>query len=537
MWIQFFLENAHFALNIFAALVMFAVAWLYFDAFLVRKATKEGLRTLGFIILSISFIIHASDIESSLLTSALIPPAIQALLFFGFHISGYILIIISLILDPIQPKPQYAPENAVARPNTPNPTVQAGIALPAMLGSVLSPIAVFAIAGLYLYRATIGLERHLYKVSFAFILIAVGELIGLRSLLVNSPNVDIYNMVMPFGFLWCAEHVFLLGGLLLLAYWVFGYLLKRFETQLFMIFVSSILVIFLLTTVSFTGLLVNNLMNENLRQLTTDAQVLALSIDSKKAESLSDAQLLAQDPRILEAITKNDRRKVAEIASTYLLNKKQSTIIVTNKSGIVLANGEDIERYGDSLSGDELVKRAIAGEESTAITTVEGILSPSVAVRASTPIKNGTEIIGSVISGNVIDSAVLDGIKKATGLDASLYGDNKLSATTLVTSDGVTRPVGIREENSVVKTTVLTNAKPFTGSVNLLNRPYFASYLPLTDAHNSPVGMIMVGRPQLTILQTASRSIELTFLLTTLLILLTPIPAYAIARYIAKQVH
>lgn len=531
MWSEFFLENAHFALNIFAALVMFAVAWLYFDAFLVRKAVKEGLRALGFFILSLSFVIHASDVESSLLTTALIPPAIQALLFFGTHLVGYAVVIVSLILDPVQPKPQYPEEK-------PGLTAAGAlVTMPQTIGAILAPILTFTVAGLYLYRATIGLERHLKKVSFSFILLAISELIGLRTLYVNSPNVDIYNLVMPFGILWDIEHLFLLVGLGILGFWVFGYLLKRFETQLFIIFVTSILVIFLVTTVSFTGLLVNNLMNENLRQLTTDAQVLALSIDSKKAESLSDAELLAQDPRIIEAMGKNDRRKVAELASTYLLNKRQSTILITNTNGVVIANGEDIERFGDSLSGDELVKRALTGEENAAITTAEGILSPTVSVRAATPVKNGNSIIGVVISGNVIDSALLDGIKKATGLDASLYGDNKLSATTLVTSDGVTRPVGIKEETPAIKTAVLKNNTPFTGGLTLLNRPYFASYLPLTDAHNSPVGMIMVGKPQLTVLQTASRSIELTFLLTTLLILLTPIPAFFISRYIAKQVH
>ena len=51
MWIQFFLENGHFALNILAALVTFGVAWLYSDAYTINKKKHLLLKISGFLLL------------------------------------------------------------------------------------------------------------------------------------------------------------------------------------------------------------------------------------------------------------------------------------------------------------------------------------------------------------------------------------------------------------------------------------------------------------------------------------------------------
>src|SRR5258708_7365108 len=63
MWYQFILENSHFAINMFAALVFLAVAWLHFDAWLESRAAREGFRFLGFVILAVSFVAHAVLLE------------------------------------------------------------------------------------------------------------------------------------------------------------------------------------------------------------------------------------------------------------------------------------------------------------------------------------------------------------------------------------------------------------------------------------------------------------------------------------------
>ena len=41
MWLQFFLENLRFAINLFAGFVFFAVGWLYFDVRQEKRNQKE----------------------------------------------------------------------------------------------------------------------------------------------------------------------------------------------------------------------------------------------------------------------------------------------------------------------------------------------------------------------------------------------------------------------------------------------------------------------------------------------------------------
>src|SRR3990167_2918880 len=110
MWFNFILQNIHFAINLFAALVFFAVFWLYFDAWTAKKTTIVGLRFLGFIMLSLSYIIQASYIETTILNSRLISVEFNQLVVFLLKASGFIMLIVSLVSDKLQEKPAIAEE-------------------------------------------------------------------------------------------------------------------------------------------------------------------------------------------------------------------------------------------------------------------------------------------------------------------------------------------------------------------------------------------------------------------------------------------
>jgi hypothetical protein len=270
--------------------------------------------------------------------------------------------------------------------------------------------------------------------------------------------------------------------------------------------------------------------------LNTNVKVLNFAIEGKKSELLSDVQVVAQNPAIVTAVTVKTRKTLADFSQDFLLAKKESTLVITSEVGQVLARGEDRERAGESLSEDPLVKRALLGESAASVVTRDGVLSPEISVRAATPVKDQGKIVGVVLAGSLIDNAFVDGLKTATGLDSSVYGDNQISASTITSADGKTRLSGIKEEHTNIKTKVLKNGESYTGAVTLLQSPYFAAYLPLKDVDSNPVGMLFVGRPQYSVLQTAGRSIELTFLVTATLIVLCVFPAYKVAKYLADQI-
>ncbi|HEY4694436.1 MAG TPA: cache domain-containing protein [Candidatus Nanoarchaeia archaeon] len=524
MWFDFILENSHFTASLLVALVFFAVFWLHLDAWLVRKELKESLKFVGFLLLSISFLAHATRIESALLSTSFGSEGLPALIDNFSRLGGYVLIIAGQIIDPLQEKPK-----------TKGLSFSAFLPFKIASFTVVFFVLAISVGLLYLRRATTGLERHLKPVAISFFVLSASELISLASLFRDTNSVDFFNLVKPHGPAWIAEHILLVVATVFLGKWVFSYLLKRLQTQLFMIFNMVILAVFLLTTVSFTFLLIRNLQNESLKQLETNARALNLSIEGRKEEALSDAQVVAQNSQVTRAVKEKDLSFLANFSESFLLTKKQSFLMVVDSAGVVLARGEDKERVGDSLSDDTLVKRALLGVAASSIVSRDSVLAPQIFVRASTPVKEGDSIVGAVVTGTILDNAFMDGLKQATGLEASLFSGKELSATTLVSGVDKVRPLGIKEENKSVVQTVLGKGAPYKGALSVLNVPYFVGYLPLKDVDNSVVGMVFVGREQSAVLKTAGRSIELTFLVTAGLLVASVVPAFLVSRRLASQ--
>lgn len=527
MWTQFLLENAHFAINIFVALVAFAVFWLYWDAWRTSRNMQQAPLVFGWLIVSLGFVILATEIEAAVLQAPVFG-TITSGLGTGFLGAGLLGIIIGALWEPLQP----LPSDDTSKSNAAIPLGAIGA-----LGIVGLPILAVIAAWGYMRRATIGLEHHLKPISYGLLLVSISFLFSLAKLFQTTSNVTLYGLVAPFGLFWLVELAILLLGGIVLGKWVFTYLLEQFETQLFMYFTWAILAIFLITTVSFTGLLLRNIQNESLRQLETDVRVLQMALTSKRAESISDATLFARDDEVVTNLTNPDRKILNDKASEFLLSKKLNTLIVVSEVGQVVARGEDRERVGDVLTSDPLLKRALLGESASSVVSREGVVAPEIWLVAASPVSQGGTIIGAVLLGTAIDNAFVDGLKEATGLEASIYGGNQVAATTFVASDGRHRLVGLKEETAVIKTRVLTDGLAYTGSVSVAQVPHYASLLPLADIDNAPVGMLFVGRPQLSILQTAGRSIEMTFVVTALLLIISVLPAYIIARSIAKQLE
>ena len=524
MWTQFFLENAHFAINIFAGMVFFAVFWLYYDAE-GRSGLKGFLKLFGFLFLAISFLTHGTFIESSILPSGYFRNELFSWIFYSTKLLGYILIALGISQEPLQKHP---------RANL--PLLFGKISLNYLLA--LFPLSAFAISISYLRRSTKGLERHLKSPAISFFILSLSEVLYLRVLFEGTSYVNIFKLTSSFGPLWLAEHVLLLFAVLILGKWVWGYLLRRLITQFFMIFTLASLIIFLFTTVSFSALLLKNIQDETLRKLETDVKVLNFALDAKKEEALSDALVLTQNTQVVTAISESQKDDLADILEDYLLTKGENTLVVVGEGGEVLGRGEDREKIGDSLSNDILIKRALIGEKSTSVTSKDAVTAAEISVRGAAPIKNEQgEVLGAVLTGTVIDNAFLDGIKRATGLEASIYSGNVLSATTLVSPDGKSRPIGIKEENTKVKDKVLKDGVDFLGPAQILGTPFFTAYLPLKDIDEVPVGMLFAGEPQVNALTIAGKSIEMTFIFAAFLIVFSILPSYLIAKYITKQVR
>lgn len=528
---QFLLQNAHFALNIISSLSFFAISWLYFDAWFVRRGLKASLKWVGFFFVSISFLTHSIYIEQTILVNPLLGADTIELLNTLLRTIGYAIIVMSLVTDHIQKRPK---SKYVIFPAVPIVAIFLSVHPVTML-HFLNAILITVIAFLYLRRATIGLESHLKLVTSAFYLLAGFEVFSLGLLFGTSSNIALGQFTSAFGPAWIMVHLFQLVSVVIFARWVFGYLVKRIQTQLFMFVTTGIIAIFLITTIAFTFLLLRNIEQLQLEHLTSDVGALRYALQSKRQETLADAQLIAGNQDIALTLLDEDRGALRDISTTILLAKKESNLIIIDENSIVRMRAEDPDRFGDSLSSELIVKRALQKEASTTVAMHENVLAPIVSIRSAAPIVVEDQIIGVVIVGSVIDNAFVDGVKDATGLDTAIYAGNIRSATTYLAPDGKSRWIGVRESNSKVTEAVLKKRQVYSGALTILNTPYLASFAPLEDGDHNSIGMLFVGKKYTEILQTAGKSIELTFLVSTVLLIFSIFPAYFIARNITKQ--
>src|SRR3989344_8370676 len=92
MWFDFITQNLHFGLNLLVALVFFAVSWLYFDSWRTARAIRSLIKAAGFVLLSLSFLVHSTLVESIIISSSLLPPPTNFLIFLALQALGLILI-------------------------------------------------------------------------------------------------------------------------------------------------------------------------------------------------------------------------------------------------------------------------------------------------------------------------------------------------------------------------------------------------------------------------------------------------------------
>jgi hypothetical protein len=503
MWTIFALENFYFALNIFSALVFFSIAWLYSDAYKELKEKKEIFKVIAFILIGASFIFRSLDLQGLVINEVKNYQLIFNYLDTYLRSFGYSVLIFALFIDPLQSKPKL---NAFILFNT------------SVLSSLLflNPILSSFIALLYLRRASVGLERHLYPPSIAFFFLACYELSFSLSNFSNTTNLGLFNLLAAFGYVWYLKVILLIIGIFILGKWVFKYLLKQFESQLFMLLMGLILTIYLIVTVGFTGLLINNLKDQILVGISSQAKVMDFAFNAKREELLSTAKLSANLLR-------------SDLLQTELLRSDldNDSVVVFDKDGVVTFRQEDIERKGDSVSGDSLVKKILEGREASSIVVKDGVISPTVMIVSGAPITTDGQVTGGVLVGEIIDNSYLEGFVRRTGLSLLVYGGNTLSA-------GGT--LGIKEEDKEVREKVLTKGETLSKETKFLNRSYLSSFSPLLDTDNNPVGMFVVGKPQVEVLNLAGSTLELIFLGTIILLLLSMFPAKLIAQSISKQV-
>lgn len=381
------------------------------------------------------------------------------------------------------------------------------------------PILAASVALLYWRRASLGLETHLKRVALGFALLATYETLSLANLFRESKIVSLVEMVGPFGSASIVAYIVLAFAALVLLVWTWYYLLKRLQTQLFILSMSGVVILALLITGTFVSLLLKSVEVESLGKLNSNALVVSSLIDEKKARLLGETKLFASDQSLILAYQELDRKGLYEKVRAQMGLVGAATFVITDSSGKVIINGENEEERGISWSGDKYVERALNQEYVSGVVTTSGVVAPIVAIKVAVPLSDGVIVVSQVL-----DNVFVDALKERTQLSVFIYGDQTLSASTIDIGDGKTRLFGIKETNKQVLEKVWGKGEVFATGSKIGDSEYLSAYVPLKDHNNETQVVLQVAQPQIVAVQAAGAAISMTFGFIVLLMVVMAVP-------------
>jgi len=497
----FLLNNLHFSLEIFGALAFLIIGWLALDSFLVRKDITTASRGIGFAFLAAWQIIHAFNISSD----------IWSYIGYGAYIAGILFVLLNFALETPTKRPEF----------------KAIIIIPG-LSALIVPFNTIVTFGLFLITF-FAFSQYKKELKKALLLFWIGFLLlslGALTSLFYTPH--------SLSLLWTLGHVFELLGFIALGLWVWSYLQLRVKEEIALVFISMTFIMAIVVSLTFASILVNRIETETRANLLTNVRVLDFTIERLKEEALAKAKLFSLSDELERAVVENNFVLIDTIAKRFLEDEKIGFLSILGGDGGVILRAHAPTQRREDLSGELAVSHALFGE---AFVSIEKSPVENLSIRAASPIFNEEKLVGVVLLGFPLDNILADNIKKITGLEMSIFERDVRVATTLFNPDGLTRSIGIKQTDSRVLEGVLEKGNALTLRTTFLSQPFIASYVPLTDAEGSVVGMLAASKPQTEIFKTAQATNRLTLIVVILVMFILIMPIYGITKKLSSELH
>ena len=496
MSLAFYLNNAHFAIELLGAVVFLAAAWLTLDSYKIRKDFSTLIRVIGFAFCAIAQVLFAANVGNDLLSYV-----------------AYILYVLGLL----------GVASSFFKRN--NLQVQAVVVIPSfsmfqgyLHGAVAVLMAMIAFASFRQYKKEFN--KTWIPFSIGFFLCGLGAICG---------AFVFGNQASP---MFIAENIFSLVGFAFLADWVWQFLQLRVRESLILIFISAALLLSTVVTLAFSTILIGQVAAQTDANLLIDVKVLDLQIRGLKEQSVAKTALIAHDPALNTAITKNDFPALETIAEQMMETYGLGFVTITDKDGSVLVRAHALSRRGDSLLGERAFEEAFRGNT---FVTIEESPVEKLSIRAGAPILEKGKPIGVVIAGYPLDNALVDSVKRLTGLDMLIYSGTSATAASAFASDGRTRLTGVSVTDPNVRGPVMTEGKSVNVRAEFFGRGYRASYLPLKNGDEKVIGMLSAAKPEQDILDVENSTNRLTLVTVVLIMLLLAWPIYLFTKRLSSE--
>ncbi len=471
--------NGHLGLELLGAIVFFILAWLFGEAYAIKKDVFSCSRFLGFLSLSFWQILHAAY------SSDPVPFAPY------IYLAGLLLVFLSYALEKLPPRPDGA--------------LAALLFLPHLF--ILSRYN--AIASILLLAIAVALAKRYFK--------DIDKLIGWMligfALLTISSFVSIFVVSDASSPAWFLEHVLKFAAFAAFGFWIWQWLSLRLREEILIIFISASLVIALLVTTVFSIFSVQRIEQEVTSSLTANAKIFSFYIENLKSRALVSAELISSNADFVSAFKAEDLADLEKIGQEFLSSTGEQFLSVSRKNGNVLLKLNSPATVSENILSEQIGSEALEGRPAV---TIDRSDSEGLVIKAAAPLFDKGALAGAVIVGTRLDESFVLGFKELSKLETTIFSNDRVLASTIL------------EAGEVVKTLpAQASTEPeFVGTARFFDQEVIGDFVQLKNSNDQPMATLAITTTPGQILRDSQSTNRFTLFIVLIIALSLVLPLY-----------
>lgn len=532
MFTNLWLLNLYFLANILITLSFITYAWIYIDAFLAQRKTKDIIKSTGAILLALYFVINILTFNTGLngvgLTVAL---------------SCFSLGLFMIFLGNMQEAVPDLPEKKAVKTSLFNIFIYiipfVAVALIIFFNTQFFTGVIFSVlvAAQNFRKVIIGKSKEYRPLSLFWTLITIFSVIQLASMLGKYyfNAVDVYTR--EYSPVWIINQLIVIVAAILMFRWIARFISFRIVARIFL-YIWQIAIFLTVVIASTYSLLVINSAESQIQDLLTkNANLILFNLGQIQSNNRDILTLVAQNKDLITGITSKDAAKVQDQIEGFIKNNSYiDKVQVLTETASLIYDSENPTIDEASLADSTIIKKTIEDKKPYSAFTVEdsGIDSKNINYQFTFPItKDDGTLIGVIITTKRMNNNYLDYLKQQAQQELIVYVNDKRAASTILDSDGQSRlqnlPLVLDSELS--KDTAI----PFQKG-RILSTPYYFAFINLEDVNANSVGKLVIATKQSVLANVAQGSMFNLFALSLILTLVTTGPSYILAKNLSKDI-
>ena len=230
--------------------------------------------------------------------------------------------------------------------------------------------------------------------------------------------------------------------------------------------------------------------NQYRETLQTTSVMVLEQLEKAKTNALAATSWFEQSARLTKALKEGDRDSAIGLGKTAISAFGLDYFVITDPLGVVFVRAHEPTVHGDSILKQVNITRALQGEQSVGVE--EGAVV-KLSIRAGTPLRDGTNIIGVVSLGYVFsNNEFVDRLKRTFDCEFSVFSGGDCVATTLKKNGQ--RMGGPAIGQTALIESVQKRGEPYLGKVNLAGQAFWVICQPVRNVKGEVAGVLLIGK-------------------------------------------